>query len=71
MSDLKEVIRLHLRDEIENKRMINIAELAAKLQAQFPHMDLHELGEEIFEAVILAGGNAHWGPRAPPEQEGR
>ena len=61
MSDIKEAIRMRLHDDITNKRMIDVGDLANKLHAEYPHIDLHELGEYIFEHIISVGGNAQWG----------
>ena len=63
VADLKEAIHAHVREHIENKRVVDIEELGARLQAQYPHIDPHEIGEHIFEAVVNAGGNANWGDR--------
>ncbi len=60
LSDLKEAIHMHLHDDITNKRMVDVSELARRLQAQYPQINLQELSEHIFETVVAAGGNAQW-----------
>ena len=60
MSDIKEAIRMYLHDDITNRRLIDVSDLAKRLQAQYPQIELKQLSEHIFETVVAAGGNAHW-----------
>ena len=63
MADLNETIRTHLQDDILNKRLIDVVELAKKIHVELPDIDLLEISERVFEAIVEAGGNAHWGDK--------
>lgn len=60
MANLQTLLEKRIAQEIELSSIVDVYDLARKVQAEFPSQTVKEIARLIASAVVARGGNAYW-----------
>ncbi len=60
MSKIQQTIDARLSDDLAQRKLIDVNQVAVAVQREFPSVSLQEVADLVTEKVLSARGNAAW-----------